>query len=172
MEEKPLSKYKVTFMGPAKSGKTCLVSHLPAYGFDEDYKPTVGIDFVSVTDHVRGRKLQLWDTAGQERFRSLIPSYIRDAHLILIVFDVTSKESFQHAHSFLDMANEDSKTILILVGTKNDLANEREVSLDEAEEYAQKHRMMYLDYSAKTGLRQAFLDKLNEGIDKYELNKD
>jgi small GTP-binding protein len=59
-------------------------------------KPTVGIDFLAknITHNAKSYRMQLWDTAGQERFRSLIPSYLKDAHSALIVFDVSSKLSF------------------------------------------------------------------------------
>jgi len=61
--------------------------------FDNTYQATIGIDFLSKTMYLEDRtvRLQLWDTAGQERFRSLIPSYIRDSTVAVVVYDITSR---------------------------------------------------------------------------------
>merc|ERR1711988_2043639 len=71
--------------------------------FDEHYQTTIGIDFVSKTVPVDDGtvRLQLWDTAGQERFRSLIPSYIRDSHVAVVVFDITNRESFESTSKWI-----------------------------------------------------------------------
>jgi Ras-related protein Rab-6A len=68
-------------------------------------QPTVGIDFLAknITHKAKNYRLQLWDTAGQERFRSLIPSYLKDAHCALIVFDVTSKSSLAEVELWLNL---------------------------------------------------------------------
>ena len=101
-------------------------------------QPTVGIDFVTKTMQVDGEtlRLQLWDTAGQERFRSLIPSYVRDADCCLIVLDVSSRstmEGIDKWHDFVrDTRGQDG--LVFLVGNKMDL--EREVEKKEAESFA------------------------------------
>ena len=83
-------------------------------------------------------RLQLWDTAGQERFRSLIPSYIKDSSFAIVVYDVTSKSSFESVSKWI----EDSKSIrgddvsIILVGNKIDDADKREVTTDEGQKLA------------------------------------
>lgn len=70
-------------------------------------QPTVGIDFLAKNISHKGKnyRLQLWDTAGQERFRSLIPSYLKDAHCALVVFDVTSTKSFEEAENWINLFN-------------------------------------------------------------------
>jgi small GTP-binding protein len=100
-------------------------------------KPTVGIDFVSknVIINDRSIRLQLWDTAGQERFKSLIPGYLRDSHAIFLVFDVTSRESYNNIMTWLDYVKEhrgDDVTIFI-IGNKIDAKEDRLISLEEAE---------------------------------------
>src|SRR4051795_8432678 len=77
----PRSKYKLVFLGDEAVGKTSIITRFMYDTFDNTYKVTIGIDFVSKTMYLEDRivRLQLWDTAGQERFRSLIPSYIRDS---------------------------------------------------------------------------------------------
>ncbi|EGR27462.1 Ras family protein, putative [Ichthyophthirius multifiliis] len=89
-------KHKIIFLGDQHVGKTCIIERFMYDVFDEKPHPTVGVDFLAKTLHIDDKsiRLQLWDTAGQERFRSLIPSYLRDATCAVIVFDVTSQESF------------------------------------------------------------------------------
>ena len=71
--------------------------------FDNSYQATIGIDFLSKTMYLEDRtvRLQLWDTAGQERFRSLIPSYIRDSSVAVIVYDVSSRASFVNSAKWI-----------------------------------------------------------------------
>ncbi|KAM9227731.1 ras-related protein Rab-41 isoform 3-T3 [Leptosomus discolor] len=88
----PLRKFKLVFLGEQSVGKTSLITRFMYDSFDNTYQATIGIDFLSKTMYLEDRtiRLQLWDTAGQERFCSLIPSYIRDSAVAVIVFDITS----------------------------------------------------------------------------------
>ncbi len=88
----PLAKYKLVFLGDQGVGKTSMITRFMYDTFDNAYQATIGIDFLSKTMYLEDRtvRLQLWDTAGQERFRSLIPSYIRDSSVAVVVFDITS----------------------------------------------------------------------------------
>jgi Ras-related protein Rab-6A len=88
----PLRKFKLVFLGEQSVGKTSLITRFMYDNFDAQYAATIGIDFLSKTMYLDDRtvRLQLWDTAGQERFRSLIPSYIRDSSVAIVVYDVTS----------------------------------------------------------------------------------
>lgn len=115
----PLAKYKLVFLGDQGVGKTSIITRFMYDTFDKNYqvlllssiislytyfigilficycfKATIGIDFLSKTMYLEDRtvRLQLWDTAGQERFRSLIPSYIRDSSVAVVVFDITSEK--------------------------------------------------------------------------------
>merc|ERR1719410_1167773 len=93
----PLAKYKLVFLGDQSVGKTSIITRFMYDNFDRHYQATIGIDFLSKTMYLEDRtvRLQLWDTAGQERFRSLIPSYIRDSSVAVVVYDTTNKTSFQ-----------------------------------------------------------------------------
>lgn len=88
-------------------------------------QPTVGIDFLAknLSHKAKNYRLQLWDTAGQERFRSLIPSYLKDAHCALIVFDVTSKNSLGEVETWVNLFNENKvgDSFIVLIGNKIDL---------------------------------------------------
>ncbi|XP_055351813.1 ras-related protein Rab-6A-like isoform X2 [Paramacrobiotus metropolitanus] len=130
--------------------------------FDSHYQATIGIDFLSKTMYVDDRivRLQLWDTAGQERFRSLIPSYIRDSTVAVIVYDITNATSFQQTSKWIeDVRNERGNDIIImLVGNKSDLADNRQVETEEAERKAKEQKAMFIETSAKTGynIKQLF----------------
>ncbi|XP_010182583.1 PREDICTED: ras-related protein Rab-6A-like isoform X1 [Mesitornis unicolor] len=123
--------------------------------FDNTYQATIGIDFLSKTMYLEDRtiRLQLWDTAGQERFRSLIPSYIRDSAVAVIVFDITNLNSFQQTSKWIDDVRTErgSDVIIMLVGNKTDLADKRQVSIEEGERKAQELNTMYIESSAKAG---------------------
>jgi Ras-related protein Rab-4B len=98
-------------------------------------------------------KLQIWDTAGQERFRSVTRSYYRGAAGALLVYDITSRLSYNNLRTWL----EDARTlasagiVIILVGNKKDLEDDREVTFIEASRFAQENNLMFLETSALTG---------------------
>jgi len=127
----PLSKYKLVFLGDQAVGKTSIITRFMYDKFDNNYQATIGIDFLSKTMYLEDRtvRLQLWDTAGQERFRSLIPSYIRDSSVAVIVYDVTNRASFLSVNRWLEeVKNERGEdVILVLVGNKTDQTERRQV---------------------------------------------
>jgi Ras-related protein Rab-6A len=99
-------------------------------------------------------RLQLWDTAGQERFRSLIPSYIRDSSVAVVVFDVSNRASFLNSSKWIDdvRAERGNDVVIALVGNKTDLGNEkRQVSTEEGEERAKRDDLLFMECSAKAG---------------------
>merc|ERR1712224_1155637 len=115
--------------------------------FDTAYQSTIGIDFLSKTMYLEDKstiRLQLWDTAGQERFRSLIPSYIRDSSAAVVVYDITNRQSFLNSTKWIEdvRAERGNDVIIMLVGNKSDMADKRQVTLEEAEEKAREHGAM------------------------------
>jgi small GTP-binding protein len=84
-------KHKIAFLGDPGVGKTSIIGQFIHGNFTTSHNPTIGIDYLSKIMNLGDRsiRLQIWDTAGQERFRSLIPSYIRDASAVVVVYDVT-----------------------------------------------------------------------------------
>ncbi|CEI95003.1 Putative Ras-like protein Rab-6A [Rhizopus microsporus] len=123
----PLRKFKLVFLGEQSVGKTSLITRFMYDTFDNTYQATIGIDFLSKTMYLEDRtvRLQLWDTAGQERFRSLIPSYIRDSSVAVVVYDITNRASFQNTSKWIDdvRAERGSEVIIVLVGNKTDLSD-------------------------------------------------
>ncbi|GAB7355942.1 hypothetical protein MBLNU459_g6579t1 [Dothideomycetes sp. NU459] len=151
----PLKKFKLVFLGEQSVGKTSLITRFMYDSFDNTYQATIGIDFLSKTMYLEDRtvRLQLWDTAGQERFRSLIPSYIRDSSVAVVVYDITSAKSFQQTRKWVDdvRGERGSDVIIVLVGNKTDLNDKREVTTAQGEEEAKKHNLMFIETSAKVG---------------------
>jgi Ras-related protein Rab-6A len=98
-------------------------------------------------------RLQLWDTAGQERFRSLIPSYIRDSSVAVVVYDITNKKTFENTRKWVDdvRGERGNDVIIVLVGNKTDLNDKREVTQAQGEEEATKNNLMFIETSAKVG---------------------
>jgi len=152
--------------------------------FDTTYQATIGIDFLSKTMYLEDRtvRLQLWDTAGQERFRSLIPSYIRDSTVAVVVYDITNASSFQQVNKWIDDVRTERghDVIIMLVGNKTDLADKRQVPIDEGEKKSQDLNVMFIETSAKAGynVKQLFkriaaalpgMDSGNDGKNNEDL---
>lgn len=114
---------------------------------------SIGVDFKLKNINIDNKrvKLQIWDTAGQERFRTITTSYYKGAQAIVIVFDLTDKDSFDHLKSWLSDIDKHAKegVLKVLVGNKKDLTNKRQISEDAAKEFATKYGMVYMETSAK-----------------------
>lgn len=152
----PLAKYKLVFLGDQSVGKTSIITRFMYDNFDRHYQATIGIDFLSKTMYLEDRtvRLQLWDTAGQERFRSLIPSYIRDSSVAVVVYDVSNRASFTNTSKWVEdvRAERGNDVVICLVGNKTDLGNDkRQVSTEEGEDRAKKNELMFMECSAKAG---------------------
>ena len=136
-------------------GKTSLITRFMYDSFDNMYQATIGIDFLSKTMYLEDRtvRLQLWDTAGQERFRSLIPSYIRDSSVAVVVYDISNLKSFHNTRKWIDdvRGERGQDVIIVLVGNKTDLGDKREVSSQMGEEEARKSGAIFMETSAKVG---------------------
>jgi len=151
----PMKKFKLVFLGEQSVGKTSLITRFMYDSFDNTYQATIGIDFLSKTMYLEDRtvRLQLWDTAGQERFRSLIPSYIRDSSVAVVVYDVTSRASFMNTSKWVDdvRAERGNDVIIVLVGNKTDLPDKRQVTSDEGDKKAKEYGVLFIETSAKAG---------------------
>jgi len=164
--------YKIVIIGNQHVGKTTIISRYKYETTDGIYSPTVGIDFLTKNVFLEDKTIRLimWDTAGQERFKSLIPSYLKNANCILIVYDVTDKSSFSSLNKWLidvkDNALEGS--FIILCGNKIDLNNKRIIPKEEGEKYAKENNISYFETSATTG---EGINELFEHILSYASNE-
>lgn len=117
-----IKKYKLVLLGEQSVGKTSIITRFMYDSFDTHYQATVGIDFLSKTIYLQDKtvRLQLWDTAGQERFRSLIPCYIRDSQVAIIVYDITNLASFELTTRWIEDVQRErgNQVIIVLVGNK------------------------------------------------------
>lgn len=154
-------------------GKTSLITRFMYDSFDNMYQATIGIDFLSKTMYLEDRtvRLQLWDTAGQERFRSLIPSYIRDSSVAVVVYDITSLKSFQNTRKWVDdvRGERGQDVIIVLVGNKTDLSDKREVTSQQGEEEAKRCGALFVETSAKVGANvKALFKKIAQALPGME----
>eukprot|EP01101_Sappina_pedata_P002509 TRINITY_DN12744_c0_g1_i1.p1 TRINITY_DN12744_c0_g1~~TRINITY_DN12744_c0_g1_i1.p1 ORF type:complete len:229 (-),score=60.99 TRINITY_DN12744_c0_g1_i1:101-760(-) len=171
----PLAKYKLVFLGDQSVGKTSIISRFMYDTFDSTYQATIGIDFLSKTMYLEDRtlRLQLWDTAGQERFHSLIPSYIRDSSVAVIVYDVTNRASFMNTSKWLDDVRNErgSDVVTMLVGNKSDMSDKRTVSIEEGEAKAKEYDVMFVETSAKSGFNiKALFRKVASALPGVDYN--
>jgi small GTP-binding protein len=147
--------FKIVVVGASGVGKTAIVSQLVNKSFKEVAVPTIGVEFKSyslVADN-KNIKLQIWDTAGQERFRSVSKAYFRNAVGGVLVFDLTQKPSFDQLNIWINDLNTlcAPNAVIILVGNKSDLADDRAVTESEVQETTKRYGLDYLETSAKTG---------------------
>eukprot|EP00163_Fabomonas_tropica_P010453 TRINITY_DN205_c0_g1_i4.p1 TRINITY_DN205_c0_g1~~TRINITY_DN205_c0_g1_i4.p1 ORF type:complete len:208 (+),score=49.32 TRINITY_DN205_c0_g1_i4:234-857(+) len=170
--------FKLLIIGDAEVGKSSILIRFTDDEFIEKNPPTIGVDFKLKIMKWQGRdvKLTIWDTAGQERFRTLTSSYYRGAQGIILVYDVTRRETFEHLEMWLnevDMYTTNSNAVKILIGNKLDLVGERQRAVDkeEAQSFARAHAMMYIETSAKTktGIQQAFDEVVQKIMDTPDL---
>ena len=149
-------KYKLIFLGDQSVGKSCILNRFLNDTFIENYQATIGLDFQSKNVQIENQDIHLllYDTAGQEKFRSLIPMYTRDANIVLLVYDISNKDSFSHLPDWLkDLTNVNfDEVIFAIVANKVDLSGKREVTAEEGQKFADEHNFIFQEISAKTGL--------------------
>ena len=118
-----VTRQKIILVGDQAVGKTSIIARIIDNPFVDNYEASIGIDFCSKIIKHKGSnvKLQIWDTAGQEKFKSLIPSYVRNAAIVLIVFDVNNPDSFEKVQSWVDFIKNLESCFLVLCGNKIDL---------------------------------------------------
>ncbi|KAJ7970456.1 Ras-related protein like [Quillaja saponaria] len=157
--------FKILLIGDSGVGKSSLLLSFISNTV-HDLSPTIGVDFKMKLLTVGGKrmKLTIWDTAGQERFGTLISSYYRGAHGIILVYDVTRRETFTNLVGVwakeVELYSTNHECIKILVGNKVDRDNERQVTREEGMALAQEHKCLFFECSAKTrkNVQQCFND--------------
>ena len=149
---------QLLIIGDSSVGKTSLISRYANGTFKEEYLATVGLDYYTKNEIIDNKTIQikLWDTAGQERFKSLTQNYFRNAEGVLLVYDVTSTESFDNLKYWIssikdNMKQQDMNIPLIIIGNKIDMEDSREIIKENAEKFAGENNYKYFETSAKTG---------------------
>ena len=170
------TKFNVSILGESTVGKTSMINNLKGYEFDPVQIATIGVDDFSDEVEFENNKyrFKIFDTAGQERYKCISTNTIQLADGYLIVFSVEDKKSFELLDKWLNCINEyvDIKSkIIILAGNKADIDDDkRQVSREEAEDYAKSKNLLYFETSAKSGLNiKEVFNKLYEDV--FNLNK-
>ncbi|XP_040026672.1 ras-related protein Rab-18-B [Gasterosteus aculeatus] len=162
MDDDVLTTLKLLIIGESGVGKSSLLLRFTEDTFDPEQPATIGVDFKVKTLSIDGNKakLAIWDTAGQERFRTLTPSYYRGAQGVILVYDVTKRETFTKLENWLnelETYTTRNDLVKMLVGNKID-RDDHEVDRNEGLKFARKHSMLFIEASAKTkdGVQCAF----------------
>ena len=148
---------KVVLLGEAGVGKTCIIKQFIEKKFDESTESSLSAQFVSKTieyvDFGKTIKFDIWDTVGQEKFRSIAKIFYKDAKVIILVYDITSKKSFDALNNFWydEIRNNcNDAVVLAVVGNKNDLYNNQQVDQHDAKDFAKKLGAIFQLTSAMT----------------------
>lgn len=143
---------KIVVVGDSGVGKTNIISRYADDRFIENTKNTIGVDFSSHRIGIDGNEIdvQFWDTAGQEKYRAMATGCYRKAKGAVVVYDITSIESFYNCGRWLEELQlySTEKLIPLLLGNKIDLS-ERQVGTDIAEKFAKENNMEFEEVSAK-----------------------
>ena len=171
--------YKIILIGDSAVGKTCIFKKLTSGVFNEKSISTIGMDRRTLNFTIKdseGRDLdvevQLWDTAGQERFRTITNNYYKSSQGLLLIYDITKKDTFNNVENWInnvkETLGEEDKYLIVLIGNKVDLAEAnpetREVSLDEAEEICKKDDIFW---GGECSAKDFSEEKLKEIFTKY-----
>lgn len=179
---------KIAFIGESSVGKSSLVMRLRENRFTECTESTIGAAFCTIrypipsssTSSERPRHYHVWDTAGQERYSSLIPMYLSGASVIVMIYDITNRYSFERINQYwipymrnnLRMKDDETFPMLYLIGNKQDMVSKRQVSQAEGEQIAAEHGMGFSEVSAKTGDGSPIImEKISKHVDDLILRQ-
>ena len=173
--------FKVLLLGNSNVGKSSLFLRFVDDIWNDAFVPTIGVDFKIKTFEIDSKKIkmQIWDTAGQERFKNIVASYYRGANGILLIYDVSDKDSFKNLSNWLiEIEKNASKNVLkILIGNKSDLDDKRVITYNQGKEFADTYGLKFIETSAKKNVNvtEAFetlgKELMNSNVDK-KINKD
>ena len=147
--------FKFIVIGDQSVGKTNIINRFAKKDFTNEYKVTIGMEFLSYYLKINNRvfNIQLWDTAGQERFHSIVKGYFSNSTCAIVVYDITQRSSFNSVKDWVEECKNytNKNVLLLLVGNKTDLKDKREISTEEGREFAEKNGMEFFESSALTG---------------------
>ena len=165
---------KILVIGDGSVGKSCIIRRYVDNEFESTHLQTVGLDFKLKNiqlDDGNSLKAQIWDTAGQERFHSITRNYFKNAHGIILIYDVTLIESFHNVKNWIKQIKKEAsdKVSIILVGNKIDMENKRAVSNEEGEKIADENGLKFFECSAKTGenIEQIFKEVAKKILENF-----
>ncbi|KAB2021600.1 hypothetical protein ERO13_D07G140700v2 [Gossypium hirsutum] len=160
--------FKVVVIGDSAVGKSQILSRFAKNEFCLDSKSTIGVEFQTRTVTIKTKviKAQIWDTAGQERYRAVTSAYYRGALGSMLVYDISKRQSFDSLARWVEelRANADNSIVIMLVGNKADLVDQRAVPTEDAVEFAKEQGLFFAETSALSGdnVDKAFFKLLEE----------
>ena len=164
--------YKVLLLGDSSVGKTCFLLRYCDRTFQEAHLSTIGLDYRLKTMTLKNNKnikLQIWDTAGQDRFRALTKNYYKGANGIILIYDISTTQTFENVKVWINQIKEEANAnvIIYLVGNKIDLpTDKRTVSEEEGQKLANEYKFLFKEASAKEGTNvNEIFQELVEKID-------
>lgn len=186
--------FKIIFVGDSGVGKTCLMEKYCNDNFNMHHDLTIGVEFcIKFTEFTLSNnkkikiKSQFWDTAGQESFKSITKSYYRNVAAVILCYDTTNLQTFNHLTNWISDIKKEcaTDTILMLAGTKIDLENLRVIKTEQGEKFASDHNMAFYEVSAKKNINIENLfdtlilkiyndyinGKIKNGIREYGMNQ-
>jgi len=148
---------QLVIVGDLEVGKTSFLLQYSEKKFYENTIMTTGLDYCIRTEIIDNIPVQLkiWDTAGQERYHAQTKSFLKNADAVMLIYDVTSKETYLNLKNWINSINTNpsqSNIKKIIIGNKIDLENKREVNKHEAEKFAKAHNISYFESSAKANI--------------------
>lgn len=155
---------KIVLLGNVSVGKTCILLRFSENVFIEEYQTTIGLNYKVKQMQLHNKqtiKVQIWDTSGQERFLSLTKNFLKGSNGVVIVYDITEKKTFEDLEQWIESIKEniDIDTLpIVLVGNKLDLESQRQVSKEQAEQFAKNEKFKYFETSSKNniGIEETF----------------
>ena len=166
--------YKILLLGDSSVGKTCFLLRYTENTFQEIHMSTIGLDYKLKNvqlDDGKMVKIQIWDTAGQDRFRSITRNYYKGAHGIILIYDVTSRKTFENVRNWLTQIKEEvtDKVTIILIGNKIDNVEGRKVTTEEGQNMAKEYGLNFFETSAKSGINidSAFNEMVKKTVEVY-----
>ena len=166
--------YKILLLGDSSVGKTCFLMRYADNTFQEIHMSTIGLDYKLKNvqlDDGKIVKIQIWDTAGQDRFRSITKNYYKGAHGIILIYDVTSRKTYENIKNWVAQIKEEvsEKVTIILVGNKIDDEKNRKVTTEEGQNMAKECGLDFFETSAKSGINidSTFNELVKKTVEKY-----
>jgi small GTP-binding protein len=153
MADNPTFRYII--IGDTEVGKSSILLQFTEQQFNSEHDMTIGVEMGSKTVKVGGKnvKLEIWDTAGQESYLAITRSYYRGADGCMLVFDLTNRKSFENLSMWLSEARQNSNNpnlVILMLGNKADLVDNRQVSYAEANSFAEANALQYIEVTAKS----------------------
>jgi len=170
-----IHKIKLLTIGDSGTGKSSVILRYTEDQFTPSFITTIGIDYKiknTTIDDGRKCKVQIWDTAGQERFRNITRAYYRGAQGIILVYDITDEQSFLNVIYWLEQIEKHATAnpIVILLGNKSDLEQDREVTLERGQQLAKDYEILFFETSARKAINinECFQSIIKQVIDVQE----